>query len=47
MLVMTLKGTRVRLGLGVERVAMLKFGIKDIRWFMENDVQFLEQFNTF
>ncbi len=34
-------------GLGVERITMLKFGIKDIRWFWENDVQFLEQFNIF
>jgi len=34
-------------GLGVERITMLKFGIKDIRWFWENDMQFLEQFNIF
>lgn len=31
-------------GMGVERIAMLKFGIKDIRMFFENDVRFLEQF---
>lgn len=31
-------------GLGVERVAMLKFGIDDIRLFPENDIRFLEQF---
>ncbi len=31
-------------GLGVERIAMLKYGIKDIRLFFENDVHFLEQF---
>jgi len=28
-------------GMGVERIAMLKFGIPDIRWFFENDVVFL------
>jgi len=31
-------------GMGVERIAMLKFGIKDIRMFFENDIRFLEQF---
>ena len=31
-------------GLGVERVAMLKFGIDDIRLFFENDLRFLRQF---
>jgi phenylalanyl-tRNA synthetase alpha chain len=31
-------------GMGVERIAMLKFGIHDIRLFFENDVRFLEQF---
>lgn len=31
-------------GLGVERIAMLKYGIKDIRLFYENDQRFLEQF---
>ncbi len=31
-------------GLGVERIAMLKYGINDIRIFFENDVRFLEQF---
>ena len=31
-------------GLGVERIAMLKLGITDIRMFYENDVRFLEQF---
>ncbi|MCP4653056.1 MAG: phenylalanine--tRNA ligase subunit alpha [Candidatus Omnitrophica bacterium] len=32
-------------GLGVERMAMLKYGITDIRLFYENDLRFLEQFN--
>ncbi len=31
-------------GLGVERIAMLKYGIDDIRLFYENDLRFLEQF---
>ena len=31
-------------GIGIERVAMLKYGISDIRLFYENDVRFLEQF---
>ena len=31
-------------GLGVERVAMLKYGISDIRLFFENDLRFLTQF---
>ncbi|HSN23226.1 MAG TPA: phenylalanine--tRNA ligase subunit alpha, partial [Methylomicrobium sp.] len=31
-------------GLGVERVAMLKYGIDDIRLYYENDLRFLRQF---
>ncbi len=31
-------------GLGVERIAMLKYGIDDIRLFYENDARFLRQF---
>lgn len=31
-------------GLGLERIAMLKYGISDIRLFFENDWRFLEQF---
>ncbi|MFH1046439.1 MAG: phenylalanine--tRNA ligase subunit alpha [Candidatus Omnitrophota bacterium] len=31
-------------GMGVERIAMLKYGITDIRLFYENDVRFLRQF---
>jgi phenylalanyl-tRNA synthetase alpha chain len=31
-------------GLGIERVAMLKYGVDDIRLFFENDVRFLAQF---
>lgn len=31
-------------GLGVERVAMLRYGLNDLRLFFENDVRFLHQF---
>jgi len=31
-------------GLGVERLAMLRYGIGDLRLFFENDLRFLEQF---
>jgi len=31
-------------GMGVERIAMLKFGIDDIRKYYENDIRFLKQF---
>ncbi|RYX83651.1 phenylalanine--tRNA ligase subunit alpha [bacterium] len=31
-------------GFGIERMAMIKFGIEDLRLFYENDLRFLEQF---
>jgi phenylalanyl-tRNA synthetase alpha chain len=31
--------------MGVERIAMLKYGVDDIRHFYTNDVRFLKQFN--
>ncbi len=31
-------------GMGVERIAMLKYGINDLRLFSENDLRFLKQF---
>lgn len=31
-------------GLGIERIAMRKYGIADIRWLYENDARFLRQF---
>jgi phenylalanyl-tRNA synthetase alpha chain len=31
-------------GLGAQRIAMLRYGINDIRYFWENDLRFLEQF---
>jgi len=33
-------------GLGIERIAMLKYGITDLRLFFENDVRFLKQFSS-
>jgi len=32
-------------GMGVERLAMLRYGVNDLRLFFENDVNFLAQFN--
>ncbi len=40
----TEKYTGFAFGLGVERLAMLKYGIDDIRLFYENDLRFLKQF---
>ena len=31
-------------GMGIERFAMLRYGVRDLRQFFENDLQFLEQF---
>lgn len=33
-------------GMGIERMAMLKYGVKDLRIFSENDVRFLNQFKS-
>ncbi|MEE9318926.1 MAG: phenylalanine--tRNA ligase subunit alpha [Granulosicoccus sp.] len=32
-------------GIGVERLAMLRYGVKDLRQFFENDLRFLSQFH--
>ncbi len=32
-------------GMGIERIAMLKFGVKDLRLYFENDKRFLDQFD--
>ncbi len=40
----TEKYTGFAAGMGVERIAMLKYGIDDIRLLYENDMRFLEQF---
>ena len=33
-------------GIGIERVAMVKYGINDIREFYKNDIRFLKQFKN-
>ena len=38
------KVTGFAFGMGVERIAMLKYSINDIRLFFENDIRFLRQF---
>jgi phenylalanyl-tRNA synthetase alpha chain len=32
-------------GMGVERLAMLRYGVNDLRMFFDNDLRFLKQFN--
>lgn len=40
------KYTGFAFGMGVERIAMLKYGVKDLRLYFENDLRFLRQFST-
>ncbi|MEA4988752.1 MAG: phenylalanine--tRNA ligase subunit alpha [Anaerovorax sp.] len=40
----TEKYTGFAFGMGVERIAMLKYGVDDIRLFYENDMRFIQQF---
>ena len=40
----TEKYTGLAFGMGVERLAMLRYGVNDLRLFYENDVRFLKQF---
>ncbi|MBP5611777.1 MAG: phenylalanine--tRNA ligase subunit alpha, partial [Bacteroidales bacterium] len=40
------KYTGFAFGIGVERMALMKYKIKDIRTYFENDVRFLQQFST-
>jgi phenylalanyl-tRNA synthetase alpha chain len=40
------KYTGFAFGMGIERIAMLKFQIKDLRLYFENDVRFLRQFKS-
>jgi len=37
--------TGLAFGMGVERLAMLRYGVNDLRLFFENDMSFLSQFN--
>jgi len=34
-------------GAGIDRLAMLRYGVSDLRLFFENDLRFLKQFGTF
>ncbi|MCL4316242.1 MAG: phenylalanine--tRNA ligase subunit alpha, partial [Gammaproteobacteria bacterium] len=36
--------TGLAFGMGVERLAMLRYGVNDLRLFFENDLRFLRQF---
>ena len=40
------KYTGFAFGMGIERITMLKYRIKDLRLFSENDIRFLKQFET-
>ena len=40
------KYTGYAFGMGVERIAMLKYQVKDLRLYFENDLRFLEQFRA-
>lgn len=40
------KYTGFAFGMGIERITMLKYGVKDLRLYFENDVRFLNQFKS-
>ena len=40
------KYTGYAFGMGVERIAMLKYQVRDLRLYFENDIRFLEQFQA-
>ncbi len=42
----SVKYTGFAFGMGIERIAMLRYGIRDIRHFFENDLRFLNQFKS-
>jgi phenylalanyl-tRNA synthetase alpha chain len=39
------KYTGYAFGMGIERMAMLRYGVTDLRQFFENDLEFLRQFH--
>ena len=41
------KYTGFAFGMGIERIAMLKYKVDDLRLFYENDIRFLNQFSSF
>ncbi len=40
----SVKYTGFAFGMGIERITMLKYGVRDLRLYFENDVRFLKQF---
>ena len=40
------KYTGFAFGMGIERIAMLKYQVDDLRLFYENDIRFLKQFSN-
>ena len=40
------KYTGFAFGMGIERAAMLKYGVNDLRLYFENDLRFLDQFKS-
>jgi phenylalanyl-tRNA synthetase alpha chain len=40
------KYTGFAFGMGIERIAMLKWHVRDLRHYFENDIRFLQQFAT-
>jgi phenylalanyl-tRNA synthetase alpha chain len=42
----SVKYTGFAFGMGIERITMLRYGIRDIRHFFENDLRFLRQFES-
>jgi phenylalanyl-tRNA synthetase alpha chain len=42
----SLKYTGFAFGMGIERLAMLKYQVNDLRLYFENDIRFLDQFKT-
>jgi phenylalanyl-tRNA synthetase alpha chain len=40
------KYTGYAFGFGIERIAIMRYGIPDLRFFTDNDVRFLRQFST-
>jgi phenylalanyl-tRNA synthetase alpha chain len=40
------KYTGFAFGMGIERIAMLKYKVDDLRLFYENDIRFLNQFSS-
>jgi phenylalanyl-tRNA synthetase alpha chain len=42
----SIKYTGFAFGMGIERAAMLKYQVNDLRLYFENDIRFLEQFKS-